>query len=144
ERQDLERVLPAGIGNEPFDRRREQKNTDPRAGVDRPESGRALGREPLRDQHDVRHHADEAESQRAHEAEVKVKLPEARNSTAEKQPRGEQGASGRGDFFWSEAVEEMADHRGDDLYGGEDAGGDRAAPAEAIEERDVKDTKRGC
>jgi len=35
------------------------------------------------------------------------------------------------------------DERVDDLDGGENSGGDRPAPAEAVEERDVKDAERG-
>src|SRR5262249_56411341 len=61
--------------------------------------------------------------------------------------RSEERASRADDFFRPESVEKMTDDGRDDrvdyLHDGKNAGGDRAAPSESIEQRDIEDAEGG-
>ena len=89
----------------------------------------------------MRNHADEGETDGKDDAEADVQLPKLRDLAAEYQSEDEREAARDGDFLGAVAVQEITDHRRqhriDDQHDGE-IGGSPAAPAESIEQRNIK------
>ena len=92
------------------------------------------------------YHAGEGDTNGGDQTEEDVELPKTADRAAQQKSQSQDEAAATDDFFCPETVQEIADNRGKDRIHGQNhrknPGGGAAAPAESVEQSDVKNSER--